>query len=173
MVRTLKHLKEIQEFSWDMKPYYNGYYWLSTWVYLEWSTIQNWRAHLWSRSWGWETQVFDLDLGMKILGHSGYESQESKAVMMVFSSIFFLLSSYNFFKHVFKMFFHGLSPYCMPCVHRCPNRPPEGIWSFITGVGSYCGTSDIGSRKESSPLEEIQMLLTFESSLRTSVFFLI
>ena len=80
----------------------------------------------------------------------------------------------QFFLNMFlKKFFHGVSPYCIPCVHRCPNRPPEGIWSFITGVGSYCGTSDIGSRKESSPLEEIQMLLTFESSLRTSVFFLI
>ena len=30
--------------------YCNGYSWLSTWLYLEWATIQNWRAHLWSRS---------------------------------------------------------------------------------------------------------------------------
>jgi len=53
--------------------------WLSTWLYLEWTTIQNWKAHLWSWSWGWEIQVSDLDLSMKVLRHSGCESQATKA----------------------------------------------------------------------------------------------
>lgn len=29
-----------------------GSSWLLTWLYLEWSTNQRWRAHLWSRIWG-------------------------------------------------------------------------------------------------------------------------
>ena len=32
-----------------------GYSQLSPWLFLEWTTIQKWRAHLWSRSWGWKT----------------------------------------------------------------------------------------------------------------------
>ena len=64
--------------TWDYKEIIcNGWSWLSTWLYLEWTTTQNWKAHLWSRSWGWEIQVSDL--GMEILRHSGYESQETKA----------------------------------------------------------------------------------------------
>ena len=57
----------------------HGWAWLSTWLCLEWTIIQNWKAHLWSWSWGWEIQVSDLDLGMEILRHSGYESQGTKA----------------------------------------------------------------------------------------------
>ena len=57
----------------------NGYSWLSIWLYLEWTTIQNWKAHLWSRSWDWEIHVSDQDPGMEILRHSGYESHEIKA----------------------------------------------------------------------------------------------
>jgi hypothetical protein len=56
----------------------SGYSWLSTWLYLGWTTIQNWKAHLWSWSWGWEIENSDLDLGMEILNHSGYESQKIK-----------------------------------------------------------------------------------------------
>lgn len=36
-------------------------------------TLQNWRVHLWSRSWDWKTESSDLDLGMEILRHSGHE----------------------------------------------------------------------------------------------------
>lgn len=52
----------------------DGYFWLSFWLYLEWTTIQKWRVHLWSeywgkkttglssRSWGWMTQALNPDL---------------------------------------------------------------------------------------------------------------
>jgi hypothetical protein len=30
---------------------YVGSSWLSTWLHLEWTTTQKWRAHFWSRSW--------------------------------------------------------------------------------------------------------------------------
>jgi hypothetical protein len=59
-------------------PGCSGYSWLSTWLYLKWTTIQNQRAHLWPWSWGWEIQASDLDLGMEILRHSGYVSQEAR-----------------------------------------------------------------------------------------------
>ena len=51
---------------------WNSYSWLSTWLYLEWTTIQNWRTQLWFRAWGWKTQVCDLDLCMEILRQRGY-----------------------------------------------------------------------------------------------------
>jgi hypothetical protein len=54
-------------------PPCNGCVCLSTWLYLEWTTIQNWKAHLWSWSWGWEIQVSDLDLDMEILRHSSHQ----------------------------------------------------------------------------------------------------
>jgi hypothetical protein len=34
----------------------DGYSWFSTFLYLEWTTIQKWRACLWSRSSEWKTQ---------------------------------------------------------------------------------------------------------------------
>ena len=52
---------------------YDGYSWLSPWLNLEWTTIQKWRVHLWSRSWGWKTQTSDSELDMEILRHSGHE----------------------------------------------------------------------------------------------------
>jgi hypothetical protein len=55
----------------------NDHSWLSTWLYLKWTTIQNWKAHLWSWSCGWKIRVSDLDLGLEILRHSVYESQET------------------------------------------------------------------------------------------------
>ena len=57
----------------------SGYSWLSTWLYLEWTTIQNWKAHLWCWSGRWEIEVSDLDLGMEILRHSGYGFQKIKS----------------------------------------------------------------------------------------------
>jgi hypothetical protein len=76
-------LIKISNMGWIWAVYYglwfwtrglcDGYYWLSTWLYLEWSTIQNGRTHLWSRFWGWKTQVSDLDPGMEILRHSSHE----------------------------------------------------------------------------------------------------
>jgi hypothetical protein len=63
----------------------NDYYWLSTWLHLEWTTIQNLRAHLWFRSWGWKTQVSDLDLCMEILRHSGHEKLRPGKVVQAFN----------------------------------------------------------------------------------------
>jgi hypothetical protein len=60
-------------------PAYSGYSWLTTWLYLEWTIIQNRKAHLWSWSTVWEIQVSDPELVMEILRHHGYESQETKA----------------------------------------------------------------------------------------------
>jgi hypothetical protein len=65
---------------WELNPGCNGYSWLSSWLYLEWTTIQNWRAHLWSISWGWKTQVSHLDLGMEILRHSVHEKLRPRQV---------------------------------------------------------------------------------------------
>jgi hypothetical protein len=58
---------------------YSGYSWLSTWLYLEWTTVQNWKALTCELSpGGWEIQVSDLVVGMESLRHSGYESQMIK-----------------------------------------------------------------------------------------------
>ena len=40
----------------------DDYSWLSSWLHLEWITIQKWRGHLWCRSWGWKTQTSDPDV---------------------------------------------------------------------------------------------------------------
>jgi hypothetical protein len=42
----------------------SGYFWLSTWLYLEWTTVQIWKAHQWPLSGRLEIEVSDLDLGM-------------------------------------------------------------------------------------------------------------
>ena len=66
---------------------YVGSSWLSTWLHLEWTTTQKWRAHLWSRSWGWKTQAADPYLDMEILRHSGYEKlcmRDSYIVLGIF-----------------------------------------------------------------------------------------
>jgi hypothetical protein len=38
----------------------SGYSWLSTWLYLEWITIQNWKAHQWPLSGGLEILIWIL-----------------------------------------------------------------------------------------------------------------
>ena len=63
----------------------SSYSWLSTWLHLKWTTIQNWWAHLWSRSWDWKTKVSDLDLGMEILKHSGHENLSPGKVVQAFN----------------------------------------------------------------------------------------
>jgi hypothetical protein len=61
-------------------PTCSAYSWLSTWLYLEWTTIQNWKAHQWPFSGGLEIEDSDLDLGMEILRHSGYGFQKIKSL---------------------------------------------------------------------------------------------
>jgi hypothetical protein len=70
--KTIKQLEALKEYS--------GYSWLSTWLYLEWTTIQNWKAHQWPLSGGLEIEVSDLDLSMEILRHSGYGFQKIKSL---------------------------------------------------------------------------------------------
>jgi hypothetical protein len=45
----------------------SGYSWLSTWLYLEWTKIQNWKAHQWPLSGVWEIEVSDLDWKKRVL----------------------------------------------------------------------------------------------------------
>lgn len=46
--------------------------------------MQKWKAHLWSRSCGWEIQVSDLDHGMEILKHSLKSSLNVPHLSIVF-----------------------------------------------------------------------------------------
>ena len=46
---------------------------------MEWTTIQNWKAHQVPLSGGLEIEDSDLDLGMEILRHSGYGFQKIKS----------------------------------------------------------------------------------------------
>jgi hypothetical protein len=101
----------------------SGYYWLSTWPYLEWTTIQNWKAHQWPLSWGLEIEVFDLDLGMEILKHSGYGFQKIKSLNSRSSRIKGVEHTFNLgytfcwrqYKDIGRRESRSCSFACLPC----------------------------------------------------------
>jgi hypothetical protein len=109
-------LKEIMPC--DLTMYCSGYSWLSTWLYLEWTTIQNWKAHQWPLSGGWEIEISDLDLGMEILRHSGYGFQKIKSLSSRSSGIKGVVEHtfcWRQYKDIGRRESHSCSLVCLPC----------------------------------------------------------